>query len=359
MTQTQEAFFAILRGGLWCEAAQLPFQPSLDEWKEMHLMARQQAVTGIFYHGMLQLPAENRAPSAVMIALTAEIERIEYFNDRNTAVQEHLCSFCRKLGLHPLILKGNTLGAYYENPRYRMSGDIDIAFPKEEEMERFLQAIHERGITTTESPDKAQTYMYQGVAIEVHPQVFDLIRKSTERKILDGMNVDENSFRLPPEEELLMLSLHILKHGFSSGIGMKQLCDAAKAFAALRERIDSQKLLQLIEVTSTKRWSLLLHAMLTNRLGLTDTYDILKPVSERPLLRIVLRGGNFGFHTGWRQRVLKERAWIRKIDTVRAFFVHLPFALRFAPGHLLRYTTALVFGNRLIKYKNNNNKNRK
>lgn len=133
-----------------------------------------------------------------------------------------------------------------------------------------------------------------------------------------------------PELNLLMLNAHIMKHAMGWGVGLRQLCDMARACRVLEKEVDSEKVCEIYRRAGIRKWSNLLYAFLKEQLGLADEFIYCKSVNynSTPLSAIVWRGGNFGWHS--EERVCSsQKKWKRKLQTFLFFLQNVKFSCKF------------------------------
>lgn len=342
------AFFALLRSGLYErplsdeeQTVVSMLQPA--DWPSLVQLARQQTVTGLLYRAINHLPQGTALPGDIVLDLMAYAGGLERENRRKTAVMEALLADYTLAGLHPVVLKGATVAAYYVHPELRYSGDIDLYFPPEE-VDRACQLTE----GCTKASDGTIHFRRDGVDIDLHDRYFDLHCAAGKLPAVGT-----------PEATVLMLSAHILKHAVGAGIGIRQLCDLAMAWQALRRPsaeadsgIKPAAMQEVFRRTGTLRWNRLLFSFLEDYLGLTDSPLADQRVCSDPLLKIVLEGGNFGHFAAARTAALQagasgERAGTRrrKRNTLSRFLHRLPFSLRYAPRETFATMWTLVRGN--------------
>ena len=308
------------------------------DWQAILEMARKQTVTGLLFRGVALLPEEVQVPDSLLFPLmevTDQIRRQSRLVERTAA---EVTEFFEGRILHPVILKGPSVAAFYPEPDLRESGDIDLYF-NEKEFGKAVHAIRERlqrsglaadGLTTL--PDGSVHYKWNGIDIDQHAQYFDL-------------HTTEGLPPVPsPEATLLMLSAHILKHSMGAGIGLRQLCDMAMAYQTLP--YDRSYLLASYEATGTADWNRLLASFLVRYLWANNVpYPAEQLPDPAPLLDIVLGGGNFGHHEASREKALQASPLQRKLDTARRFLRRLPFSLKYASSELTARVKELIQGN--------------
>ena len=304
-----EGLFALLRIGLGSDEAMTPLAEG--EWKDVLTLAAQQSVIGIVYVGVSRLPEDLPVPDEVTLKLMAEAGRIR----RRSALVGSVLEKVRERFPGAMVLKGPAVAAFYPSPELRESGDIDLYFPD-------IQSA-------PTAPDGSSHLSIDGIDIDIHGSYFDL-----------GLRP---SVAVPsPEATLLMLSAHILKHAFSSGTGLRQICDIALAYRRLD--YDEAALKALWKDCGMVKWSNLLSAFIRRHLGIEAPLTSEGEDTGR-LLAIVMEGGNFGHFAASRREALAGSAAGRKVDTFRRLLKKAPFGLRYAPGKYLWYLSSLAKGN--------------
>ena len=135
----QDLFFELIQVAIGRRSS-LSRIPSADEWMLLYRMAQKQAVAGVCFYGVQQLPKEPRDGLSELLrmqwlALAAQIQaRNELLNSRCVEVQRML----EENGMRGCILKGQGVAKLYSvgvcNSEskgsylglYRQSGDIDV-----------------------------------------------------------------------------------------------------------------------------------------------------------------------------------------------------------------------------------------
>jgi len=342
------AFFALLRSGLYErplseeeQAVVSRLQPA--DWTALVRLARRQTVTGLLYRAVNFLPESTALSGDLILDLMAYAGGLERENRRKTAVMEALLADYTLAGLHPVVMKGATVAAYYVHPELRYSGDIDLYFPPEE-FERACRLID----GCSKASDGTVHFRRDNVDIDLHDRYFDLHCAAGKLPAVGT-----------PEATVLMLSAHILKHAVGAGIGIRQLCDLAMAWQALRRPsaeadigIKPAAMQEVFRRTGILRWNRLLFSFLEDYLGLSDSPLADQRVCSDPLLEVILEGGNFGHFAAARTAALQagasgERAATRrrKRNTLSRFIHRLPFSLRYAPRETFATMWNLVRGN--------------
>ena len=328
-----QVFFALLRSGLWerpLVASELAAAAALDEagWKAILQIARQQTVAGLLYRAVTHLPADFKLPDGYVLDLMAIAGSLARENQVKATVTKQLFEECAATNLHPVVMKGQSVAAFYAHPELRTSGDIDLYFPPEE----YHRALALLGGEA--APDGTRHIRRGGIDIDIHDRYFDL-----------HFPADKLPAVGTPEATVLLLSSHILKHAIGPGVGLRQCCDLAAAWHALAPTIDAASLREVFRRTGTYRWNRLLFSFLADHLDLPDTLFSDERVSSEPLLRIILEGGNFGHFAESRTGALAASDRRRKRNTLSRFLKRLPFSLHYAPRETVATIGTLVRGN--------------
>lgn len=319
----KDLFFVLICAALY--GRNLKRFPSLSDrqWNALAALARKQTVLGVFYQGLSHLPQGYEFPEGFLLQLVAEVGKIEKQGRKIQQVADDLLKGFQAAGLHPILMKGPEVARFYPAPLLRECGDIDLYFPPEE----FDKAVGIAG-KVSPAPDGSVHYKREDIDIDQHRHYFDI-----------------HSRKLPavpsPEATLLMLSGHILKHCMGVGIGLRQLCDMAMAYKGLE--VDTEKLRLCFREAGLERWNKLLFSFLHKHLGAAALYDDLP--DPKPLVDIILEGGNFGHHSKERAASLHKSPFRRKLGTARLVMRRLSFSLRYAPRELLPMVGELLKGN--------------
>ena len=352
------ALLMLLRAGLWeREPEDFSGLTLPDEsWENIFRLAREQTVTGITFRGLQYLPDSMFPPESLLLRWAAQTDAIERQNRQMNKVLAKLNSIFREKGLNPILLKGQGVARFYEQPLLRECGDIDFYFNNSCAWESALIALGFRHISMKEQADKGVYYRWQGVDVEHHRRLFDLYNPFLQG-FANGLEQKKgySQFALTTDSEvritvpspfldLLLQNLHILKHTLGRGIGLRQLCDMARTCYKLYGETNTTEMKSVCRKLGLEKWCPLLHAFLTTNLGMPAKY---LPYPETaptpdPLAELIWRGGNFGqYDAGFTP---KTEGWRRKRQTAWSFIRNVRFAFRYAPQESLWFFTQLMKG---------------
>ncbi len=205
------------------------------QWEELHCLAQRQGVLALVYDGLCtpfpsasdtsdvmpgtMATSVTAAPGTLATSAAVDMMPVELAARWATEVLENERGYERmasvidlqrraweKRGLEAVLQKGHSVAAYYPVPEHRSCGDIDWYFPRREDFRKACRVAQENGLELKWDSDGDVSYTLSGMVVEHH------------RK---GMPQDT------PEQMLLMLEDHVLKHAMVMGVGLKQVCDVA------------------------------------------------------------------------------------------------------------------------------------
>lgn len=129
LSSNQEAFLALVRAGLWEKEVQLTPYNSID-FTEKYRLAQEQAVVGLVAAG-LEYVTDTKKPSEVALTFAGEALQLE---QRNNAMNYFISVVIEKMsnvGISTVLVKGQGIAQCYERPMWRVCGDVDFQFSKE------------------------------------------------------------------------------------------------------------------------------------------------------------------------------------------------------------------------------------
>lgn len=307
--RVEQAFFFLLRSGLWREIKGQAdcFPLTHQEWFQLYSRAMEQTVEGVLFDGLQFLEKKNLPPSGLRVKWLVRIDMIERHNLRsNTGIAEQFKFFLNK-GLRPVLLKGQGVASTYSVLFHRISGDIDWYFEGKEQFHLAHLLLTKAG-TAVATQNGALVYHWKDTEIDLHNRIFDLYNPFS-RNLLKRIReqypdtklwiAGENITILAPIVQIIQVVAHILKHSLAFGIGLRQFCDLACLYATYTEELDGKKLKCIYEELGLIRWIMEVHELLIDYIGLSPDqlpFPIKKIVSSLSIIDDVWNGGNFGFH---------------------------------------------------------------
>lgn len=284
--------------------------PSENDWQQIYETAAKQSLVGVVLHGIEELRAKNAelsVPKVLLLQWIGEVQVIEQQNKKLNEAAEHLTRIFKNGGLRSCVLKGQGVARMYDGPLSlrRQPGDIDLWV--EGGREKVLQFLKKSFLKTgTVVIHHVDTSIIDGVETEVHFQPsysYNYLRYIKYKKFFKEEanqqfdHFDEHvGFAYPTNRfNAVYLMMHIFRHVFHEGIGLRQLMDYYFVLIHLTDEerkwaYGKLKWLGLGKVTSAVMYVM-------KAVFLMDDKYLLCYPSEKTgqyLLEEILAGGNFG-----------------------------------------------------------------
>lgn len=309
MLKQQKIFFDFLR---FCigSAKEIPESLKEADWKELYRIAQKQALLGVLFHGIKQLPKELAPDAELLMRWMGIAQKIRQQNIRLFMDSAKVYKNFKHEGFRCCILKGQGNALLYPTPYMRTSGDIDI----------YLEGGRKRVMKYVNKVCPNQVMRYHHVdlpvmktAIEVHftpSYMFFPIYNSRMQKWF-GKVMDlqcSNIVALPDgygeitvptmSFNVIYILSHLYRHVFTEGIGLRQLIDYYFVLVKSEERrVKNLTTLQReLKYLGLRKFAGAVMYVLHEALGLPEA-KMIAPIDVnegRFLLVEIMQGGNFG-----------------------------------------------------------------
>ena len=120
----QEAFFELVRGGLWERDVELRKYGATD-FSQIMRLAEEQSVVGLVTAG-LEHVNDVKIPQAWTLQFIGSTLQIEQQNKAMNEFVAQLIEKLRKEDVYAVLVKGQGIAQCYERPLWRSSGDVDL-----------------------------------------------------------------------------------------------------------------------------------------------------------------------------------------------------------------------------------------
>ena len=337
-----KAFFTLLRAGLWNRSIDSIdcFPLSKADWDTLFRISVQQTVEGIVFDGIQMLSSDLLPPREMHIKWLVRVEKIEQRNRWMNDILAEQVAFFSKESIQPILLKGQGLAICYENPGRRVCGDIDWYFRTTDEFYKADKLLAKYGIVTEATAGYSSFYLWRDCEIDHHQKLFDIHNpflsvylqnlQQREKNLSVRISIQKEGIVLPsPLLQMLQVNAHILKHLLSFGIGIRQLCDAARLYKTYHSHIDSTVLKAVYTKLKIIKWIELLHEVLVKYIGISEE-DLPFPLERNQsadwMMEEIWKSGNFGFHD---ERYQQENSGKREGTGKRlwsSFIKYVPYA---------------------------------
>ena len=313
--------------------AELSFNPTEEDWKELFKLSQQQTLAGVVFEGVKYLPQHQLPPKDILLKWYAISEQIK---KTNINLNQRTLGVCNKFlseGFQSVILKGQGLSKYYPNALVRTPGDIDIWLDGgRKKIAKYVRRY---------SPKSLLTYHHiefdavKGVDVEVHftPTWMNdyfsnrRLQRYFEKAKCDFFSLDAyvhkkvyDEIPCPTDEfNRVFILVHIYRHFFFEGIGLRQILDY---YYILSKGITEQERLATLEVFKELKMLRFVGAVmyvLQNVFGLEDKFLLLpsNKVEGEFLLNEIMMAGNFGHYDLRNLSVSNTTSFHRFINRVK------------------------------------------
>ena len=308
MKAQQRIFFDFLRFCIGATTEGIPESVKDADWGVLYGIAKKQALIGVLFHGIQQLPKELALDGDLLMTWMGMAQRIKQQNMRLFIDSAKVCKNFKDAGFRNCILKGQGNALLYPDPYMRTPGDIDIYLAGGRK--RVMQYINKV------CPNQVMRYHHvdfpvMKTAIEVHftpSYMFFPIHNSRMQKwFKEVMDLQcSNVISLPdgygeitvPTTSFNVIHSHLYRHVFTEGIGLRQLIGYYFVLVKSEERRVKNLTALQRELKYLGLWKFAGAVMyvLHETLGLPEE-KMIAPIDVyegRFLLTEIMQGGNFG-----------------------------------------------------------------
>ena len=256
---TTEAFFALVKAGLWELDVQLASFGKID-FNEVYRLAEEQAVVGLVAAG-LEHVKDIKVPQDIALTFVGSALQLERRNTDMNIFIGHLIERMRRCDIYALLVKGQGVAQCYERPLWRTSGDVDLFLSKGnfEKALKLLTPISSR-VQEEKGERKHVALTIDGWEVELHGTLWSCLWNKIDHTIDEvqyevfcggavrsWMNGDIQVFLPRADEDIVFVFSHILQHFYRGGIGLRQICDWCRLLWAFRDTIKSNVLEQRLK----------------------------------------------------------------------------------------------------------------
>ena len=125
----QQAFFTLVRGGLWEQEARLSSFGDID-YSVIRQLAEEQSIIGLVTAGMERV-TDVAVPKEQKLLYVGSAIQIEQRNKAMNDFVAQLIDNLRSHDVYAILVKGQGIAQCYEKPLWRACGDIDLLLSRE------------------------------------------------------------------------------------------------------------------------------------------------------------------------------------------------------------------------------------
>ena len=332
----KQAFFELLRAGLWEKEARLSLFNKIDYAAIMRL-AEEQSVVGLITAGLDKV-VDVKVPQTEMLQFVGKALQIEQKNKAMNDYVAWLIDYLRRNDIYAILVKGQGIAQCYARPLWRASGDIDLLLNAEgyEKAKKLLVPLALEVQKEYKSRKHLEMTMEGGFSVELHGtmhnhlpgkanRMIDEVQQSVFRgNVRSWQNNNIFIFLPSPDNDVTLVFSHILQHFYLGGVGLRQICDWCRLLWTYRKVIDVTLLQKRIRkaglMTEWKAFCALAVDWLGMPVEVIPLYSDDKKWRRKAdrILAYVMESGNFGHNRDMSYR-LEKSAVTRKWKT----FCHL------------------------------------
>lgn len=279
LNNNQQAFFELLRAGLWGKEARLSKFGAIN-LKEICRIAEEQSVVGLVAAG-LEHVTDVKLPKEEVLMVVGQTLQLEQRNKAMNAFVAELIGRLKDAGIYALLVKGQGIAQCYERPLWRACGDVDLLLnaddyekakklllPLATDVETEYTHFKHVGMTIPDTFGTSDKGRADGWVVELHGTLHSRLSKRVDRQI-DAIQEDTFKFGnvrawdnggmtvfLPAvDNDVIFVFTHILHHFFFEGIGLRQICDWCRLLWTYKDVIDVKGLaFRLDEMGIMSEW---------------------------------------------------------------------------------------------------------
>lgn len=285
--------------------------PSNKEWQCLYNMANKQALIGVCFHGVKQLPKEQLVNMPLQLkmqwlGITANIQkRNEVMDIRCRQLQNQLADF----GFCGCVLKGQGVAYMYpkELSSLRQSGDIDVWVKGGFDSVKTLAKKMNQHVKATEQ--HVDLSFFKDAEVEVHFIPTMLRNPFANRCLQKWINEQEETLFLNKnnkgmcvptlEFNLVYMMIHTYRHLFAEGVGFRQVMDYYMLLCSEPISIElRQKTMKCMRLLRIEKFAAGLMWVMNKVFGLTEDKMLCNP-NERHgvfILNEIMTAGNMGHY---------------------------------------------------------------
>ena len=257
--RTIDAFLALVRAGLWAgvESSDLVnhvITESVD-WNEVYQLSGEQSVVGLVTAGIEHVK-DIKIPQDIVLQFIGESLQLEQNNREMNNFIAEIVDKMRKEDIYTLLVKGQGIAQCYDRPLWRASGDVDLLLSDSNYInaKRLLLSM----ATVNKNEERYSKHLGMNIDpwyVEIHGTMrtglsgrVDKVVDSVQHDIFYGGNVrlwmnGKTSVFLPaPDNDVIFVFTHFLKHFYKEGMSLRQVCDWCRLLWTYRDSLNHELL---------------------------------------------------------------------------------------------------------------------
>lgn len=326
-------FFELLQVAIGTRT-ELTKVPSCDEWYRVFDEASKQAVVGVAFYGVSLLSEKGTYPPQELLLQWVGVCEM-MVKQRNAEMDVHCVELLNRLnhaGLHSTILKGQGISILYGKSlaSLRQPGDIDVFVSNGiQSAINFAKSLGNNNIHWDYK--HLHLCIWDDVEIELHYQVevlFNIFKNKKLHKWFkdnEALLYEKHGEIITPtlEMNVFYILLHIYRHFFTEGVGLRQIMDYYFVLRKAHEvGLVAQGSIDAVTQFGMERFAQGLMWVMKEVFAMPEEWMLwnFDEKEGRFILKQVMGGGNFG-HYGEKRNRLKGS--LKYVESLTRHSLHL------------------------------------
>lgn len=264
-----QAFYALLRGGLWEKDVLLAsYNYNRIDYYEIYRLSDEQSVLGLIATGIEHVK-DVKIPQEEKLYFVGTALQLEQQNTEMNHFIEELINKMRNAEIYALLLKGQGIAQCYERPLWRACGDVDL-FLSDSNYTK-AKSILMQMASSVDVEGKYKKHLEMTIdswVVELHGSLscglssrVDKVLAGIKKTVFYGGDVrswlnGKTQIFLPGIDcDVVYVFTHFLEHFYKEGVGLRQICDWCRLLWTYRSKIDIELLEQrLRKMRLTTEW---------------------------------------------------------------------------------------------------------
>lgn len=313
-----KAFLALVRAGLWEKDVRLSPFDSIDFTRVLAL-AEEQSVVGLVAAGIGHV-VDVKVPKADVLQFVGQTLQLEQQNQAMNYFIGVMVDKMRKENIDTLLVKGQGVAQCYEKPYWRVCGDVDF-FLNEDNYNKAKVFLTPLAESVEHESGKHLGMTIEPWVVELHGHLhcglssrIDSIIDEVQTDVFCGGNVRSwyngptTVFLPAPDNDVIFIFTHYLKHFYKGGLGLRQICDWCRLLWTYRSEINVKLLERRLKKAKLMSEWKAFGAFAVEYLGMPLEAMLLYDSDKRwerkakRILDFVLMSGNFGHNRDFSYR---------------------------------------------------------
>ena len=299
MNVNEKLIIDILRSFIYNEGVVIPRDV---DWGTIVHLAKINSISAIVWY-VLSISGIDAVPDNVKQSLFKEYNCTLTMSINRDEHMKRLIEVLNSNGIDHLLFKGYVVKDLYTIPELRTFGDIDFAI-RLDDRKKCDTLMRHQGYQLEADWEPVYSYKDGLEYYEVHTEIIDSNLNNKCDYIAyfrdfwqHALRIDQNTFSLSPEYHLIFLLMHIVKHLYGSGAGIRMYLDIAFYINKYRNQIDWKHFSQEIEQLKISKFFNIAFCAVEKWFGIESPIALKETDDEfsNQFLTFTLKGGVFGF----------------------------------------------------------------